>query len=294
VERTGQHLNVANEELQKLVTAAALVVLALPALASPGTAEKAYEAGRYKEAYAEYQRLIGRRPDDARLHFNAGTSAFQDGNLDAATNELSNAIFATDPDLLARAYYNLGNANFRLGEKAGVADEKLADWQRAQASYDSAIKLAPRDEDAKFNRQVVAQRIEELRQQMAQQPPPSGSGQQKDNPGGAKNPGQQQGSQDPGKDPGQPKPQPGGGKDDGQAKGGSGGQRPETKESTPDPAKDRPQPGRQEGGPGEKQNGPLTAEQVRQMLEASKGEEKPWSFRPPPDGKAVERPRRDW
>ena len=54
-----------------------------------------YESGRFDDAYREYSRLLGRRPDDVRLQFNAGASAYQARKYEDAVNHFSAAVAAT-------------------------------------------------------------------------------------------------------------------------------------------------------------------------------------------------------
>lgn len=154
------------------LTVLALLIGSAPVLASAGSALRDYERGKYRAAEREYRRLLKDRPDDARLHFNAGTAAYAAGEYAAATNHLEAATRATDPDLLGRVYYNLGNALYRLGEQAGAPPLTLTNWHQALQHYQNALDLNPDDADARFNREFVQQRIEELQQQLAQQSPP--------------------------------------------------------------------------------------------------------------------------
>ena len=151
----------------------ALLVLALgPAPARADRALRDYERGLYRAAEKEYQRRLQDRPDDARLHYNAGTAAYAAGEYTRATNHLDAATRTNDPELLQRVYYNLGNALYRLGEQAPAPPLTLTNWQQALQHYDSALQLDPEDADARFNREFVQARLEDLQRQLAQQPPP--------------------------------------------------------------------------------------------------------------------------
>src|SRR5207248_2845328 len=68
-----------------------------------------------------------------------------------------------------RTYYNLGNTEYRLGIEAQAADKKQAEWEQAIGNYESALKLNPKDEDAKFNLELVKKQFEELQKQQQQQ-----------------------------------------------------------------------------------------------------------------------------
>ena len=65
------------------------------------------------------------------------------------------------------AYYDLGNARYRLGQ-ASLAKDRPATieaWKSAVAAYDGALALQPQDADARFNRDLVARRLAALEEQ---------------------------------------------------------------------------------------------------------------------------------
>src|SRR5262245_54480675 len=147
-----------------------LFCLALPAFAqaSSSSALKRYESGKYESALREYKRLLLERPDDPRLHFNAGAAAFQVNDFEEARKQLNSALVTQDLQLQERAYYNLGNTEYRLGAEAPALDKKQVQWEQAIANYESALKLNPKDEDAKFNLNLVKSRLEELHRARAE------------------------------------------------------------------------------------------------------------------------------
>jgi Ca-activated chloride channel family protein len=161
---------------------ALVLLLALPAtvFAGPGKALKQYGAGKFDAAQLEYERALKSKPDDPRLHFNAGAAAFQAKDYDTALGHLNSALLAQEVPLQQRAYYNLGNTRFRLGEDAGKPDEKKTHWEQAVKGYESALKLDPKDEDARHNLDFVKQRLEELKQQQQQQKDDKNQQDQKD------------------------------------------------------------------------------------------------------------------
>jgi len=184
----------ANAELRKAV--ALVVLLALPAcaLASAGSAMRQYDSRRYEAAYREYKRLLREDPDNSRLRFNAGASAYQAKNFEQALEHLQSALVTDDLQLQQRAYYNLGNTHFRLGEDESDLKKKEQSWQQATNSYQSALALDPKDADTKFNLEAVRQRLEELKKQQQQQ---QQSKDGKDDPQNQKDPQNQQGKPDP-------------------------------------------------------------------------------------------------
>lgn len=160
----------ANEALRKAVAILLLGLWAFPAFAapSPGTAQRKYEAGKFKEAEREYQRLIERKPNDSRLQYNAGTAAYQAKDFSQATNYFGSSLLSPDLDLQQRSYYNLGNSLFRLGEEQAEPPQKMAAWEQSLKHYERALNLNTNDADAKFNRDFVQKKLEELKQQQSQ------------------------------------------------------------------------------------------------------------------------------
>jgi Ca-activated chloride channel family protein len=156
----------------ELRNAAALILFLLvpvSAWASTSGALKNYGAGRYDVSLQEYERLLKEKPDDARLHFNAGAASFQNKDYEKALKHLNSSLLTEDLQLQQRAYYNLGNTQYRLGEAAHDPTKMQQDWEQAISSYESALALNHQDEDAKFNLELVKKKLEELKKQQQQQ-----------------------------------------------------------------------------------------------------------------------------
>jgi Ca-activated chloride channel family protein len=156
-------------ELRRVAAALLLCLLPLSASASSAQAHRKYQAGQYKEAEQAYQKLLEKKPDDPRLHYNAGAAAYQAGDFAEAAKHFSAAPPSPDLDLQQRAYYNLGNSLFRLGESIPDPAQKSQAWEQSVKQYEGALKLDPADADAKFNQEFVKKKLEELKQQQQQQ-----------------------------------------------------------------------------------------------------------------------------
>jgi len=153
------------------MTKAAAVLLLVWGLA-PGSAQasasralKQYQAGNYEAARLQYEKLLEKRPDDARLHFNIGDAAYQSEAYDDALQHFQSSLVTKDLQLQQQAYYNMGNTAFRLGEKEGDPEKKIGAWEQSLTHYESALKLNPEDHDAQFNHDLVKKRLEEFKQQ---------------------------------------------------------------------------------------------------------------------------------
>jgi Ca-activated chloride channel homolog len=154
-----------------VLAGAALAAAVAPRLTaeSPGEAFDAYSKGDYRKARVEYERLATQRPDDPRLRFNAGAAAYKQNDFTNAAGWFESALATSDVKLQQKAYYNLGDTRYRLGETQKEADRKMALWRESLTNFSAAVNLDPADTNAASNLAYVRQRIEELERQ---QPPP--------------------------------------------------------------------------------------------------------------------------
>jgi Ca-activated chloride channel family protein len=160
----------------------AVMMPAPRAWASPLTAQDEYQKGQYVQAQREYAQSLKRDPNQSHLQFNLGAAAYKAGDFAAATTAFNNALKTREIPLQQSAYYNLGNTLFRQGEKVVTTDPQstLATWQQSLGAFDTALQLKPSDADAKFNRNVVQTRLDELRKQQQQKQNQNGQGDNKD------------------------------------------------------------------------------------------------------------------
>ena len=141
-------------------TAFALMLLLVPLTLRAETgdaADKLYEAGRYPEAAAAYQREIQEHTDSPRLEYNLGTALMQAGQLEDAVAALERAATAaTSEDLRFSALYNLGLCYLRQARDAKAGDATTAYASSADA-YKRALQLRPNEIAAKWNYELASQ-----------------------------------------------------------------------------------------------------------------------------------------
>jgi Ca-activated chloride channel family protein len=292
----------------------------LPANASPAKAMRDYQAGHFKDAANEYSRLLEKQPEDPRLHFNAGTAAYQAKEYDKAAKEFSTAVGSPNPELQQSSYYNLGNTLYRAGEQDSEAEKKSEAWEQALKSYESALKLNPKDPDAAYNRDVVKKKLEELKKQQDQK-----KDQKKDNKQDDKNTDDQkkednkdQQSKDKSDKGKQDKDQQQKDKSDEQKNGEQKSDEQKQQEAK-DQAQKQPKPGdkpedqeKQSPQPGQKdredaaeakeaaeeaaaaKKGVMTQRQAQQLLDAQRNDEKALIFVPPEKKNSRGRVFKDW
>ena len=107
-----------------------------------------------------------RRTQSDTAWFNAGTSALVGGDFPTAIAALQIATLSLNPDLRARALYNLGTANLMQARRdSSRRDSSLS---AASSALQAALLLHPGDSNAKFNY--------ELARRLRPPPKPSGGG----------------------------------------------------------------------------------------------------------------------
>ncbi len=188
--------------------------------------EEAYAAGDYISASEFYDELLTSHPDDPVLHYNYGTAAYKNNMFEDAAKAFLDALKSSDLKLQEKAYYNRGNALYQRGSETLQTDPQhtMEMWEKAAASFDGALQLNSMNDDARYNFELVKQKLEELQKQQEkqdqqqekqqqnqqdqkdqQQKKGGNSGQQKNqDPGDERDSGQEeQSGQPPGEDSGQ-------------------------------------------------------------------------------------------
>lgn len=130
---------------------------------------EAYERKDYKDSAERFSKQLRLRPESPELHFNLGSAAYQAGDLDQALVAFSKAVTSPDPTLHAKAEYNLGNTLFKRGAELKEKEPKIQEWKNALQHYDQALKVEPKNSDAKYNRDLVAKMIEEQEKKQQQE-----------------------------------------------------------------------------------------------------------------------------
>ena len=170
--------NVQRSTLNVAASVILAVIVFLPSIvaASPATALKEFNSGSFTNALTEYERLLNeqtlkQKPEDPRLHFNAGTAAYRATNYSVAIQHFNAVLTAKDIRLQQSAYYNLGNTHFKLGQQADDLDKLQEAWEEAIKQFEHAVALDKTDENAAFNLVFVKQGIEQIKlmREMARQ-----------------------------------------------------------------------------------------------------------------------------
>lgn len=151
--------------------ATALVVLVSQTVdASPWSGEQAYAKGDYPAAVQAYREAAKERPDDAQIQFNLGAAAYKERNYEDALGAFQTALNTQDMSLQNKAYYNMGNTLYRIGEgmEKREPQKTIERWEASIKAYEGALKLNADDQDALYNQEFLKKKLEALKKQEKQ------------------------------------------------------------------------------------------------------------------------------
>lgn len=167
--------------------------------ATPQSAEQAYQRGDFATAQQEYAASAAKQPSNVELRFNTGSAAYKAGDYAKAADGFQSSLKTEEVSVQHDAYYNLGNTQYRLGQKGEKEhpQETIKTWEEAVKSYDAALQIAAGDTEAKHNRDFVMRKIEQLKKQEEQKKQDRQDNKsQKDPSQGPKNDSKDQGGKD--------------------------------------------------------------------------------------------------
>jgi len=127
-----------------------------------------YQQGEYALAQQDYEELLRLNPGDPKLHYNAGTAAYQSGKHNEAANHFRSSLRTSDLNLQHRAFYNLGNTHYRLGAQMQRPEDQIPVWEEAASHFEAASELNPQDNSSKRNLKFIRTKIEEAKRKLEQ------------------------------------------------------------------------------------------------------------------------------
>lgn len=133
------------------------VFFSLSALSDPfREGVKKYKKEKYDEAQSSFTEGLIKSPEDFRLHYNLGNSAYKMKDYEKAEKSYLTALsyLKGNAEVEEKIYYNLGNTYFRQGK-----------LDKSIIFYRKALELKPDDEDAKKNLAFVMRLLEEMKKQ---------------------------------------------------------------------------------------------------------------------------------
>jgi tetratricopeptide (TPR) repeat protein len=134
-----------------LVAHRTLAAVDVPAL------QQQLSQGRTTEVRRELDRELANDPENPHLLYNRAVTAYAEGRFEEALLDLDLVESSRSRSLVAKARFQKGNADFRLGLIARTNDVEAAisRWKQSVASYDALLKESPGHRDARENRELV-------------------------------------------------------------------------------------------------------------------------------------------
>ena len=119
---------------------------------------RAYRSGSYADAETAYRKAVDKNPNNPQAHYDLGCSLLKQNNDKAADAEFQKAAkLSKDPLRGSQAHYNMG-----------IIDQKNQDYKEAIRHYEDALKLNPKDEDARYNLELCKKLLKQQQQQQKQ------------------------------------------------------------------------------------------------------------------------------
>jgi Ca-activated chloride channel homolog len=149
--------------MRKRLAALLMVVLLTSAAVFSGIerGNRLYRAGQYAEAVEAYRAALGTRADGPILRYNLGTALLHLGNYAEAEEHLRGALDRVDPQQRGLVHYNLGQRFLEEARRSGDPTATAALYDAAVESYRQALRLQPRDADAKWNYELALRERDE-------------------------------------------------------------------------------------------------------------------------------------
>jgi Ca-activated chloride channel homolog len=117
-----------------------------------------YENGRFHNAEAAYKKSVEIAPQQFTGSYNLGNALYRQNKFEEASQQYLNASANNNVnELQAKAMYNMGNALLK--------NEKYAESIEA---YKKALRLNPRDQDARYNLAYAQKKLQQQQQQQDQ------------------------------------------------------------------------------------------------------------------------------
>ncbi len=133
-------------------------------------ANAAIRASDYATGIRLLEQAISQDDDNPSLSYNLAIARYRKGDVEIARQLFTKVAAAEDPELAAKARYNLGNADFaeaiqKLEQDQAVARKQL---ESAIENYRQALQIDRTDSDARANIELANRLIDQLQDEQKQ------------------------------------------------------------------------------------------------------------------------------
>lgn len=118
---------------------------------------KAAKAQQKDKAFSLFNDNAVRYPEDGRLQYNLGTGFYQKGQYDQAIKAWQSTLDSKKQPAPSQTWYNIGNAYYQKQE-----------WQNALKAYKQSLLADPKNQNARYNYELVKRQLQQNQQQQQQ------------------------------------------------------------------------------------------------------------------------------
>ena len=119
--------------------------------------QKLYKEGKFDEARSYYEHILLNREKDDAARFGLGVSAYQQKDVETASQVFNDVMITNDKSLQSKALYKIGT----LFNEQKKVEESLTFFKKA-------IESDPLNEDAKFNYELLKRHLQNQQQDQQQ------------------------------------------------------------------------------------------------------------------------------
>lgn len=130
-----------------------------------------YHKGQFDASIQEYEKALKSSPESPEINFNLGTALYKDERYVDAVAPLQKGLLSHDPEVKKKAQFNLGNAYYGLGLQVEdkKVDEAIQVLEESLRQFETLMNVNDKDQDARYNHDVVKKKLEELKKKQQQQ-----------------------------------------------------------------------------------------------------------------------------
>jgi len=134
-----------------------------------------YEQGDYIASERKYKEALEKDTESDIINFNLGTALYKKEEYEEAVDHFQKVYLSEDDLLKQKAYYNSGNALYKIGiseEQGGSATAAIPPVEQSLKQYERALEIDKNDEDTNHNYVFVQKelkRLQEIQKQEQQQ-----------------------------------------------------------------------------------------------------------------------------
>jgi len=134
-----------------------------------------YDQGDYIASEKKYNEALEKDTESDIINFNLGTALYKKEEYGEAMDHFQKVYLSEDDQLKQKAYYNSGNALYKIGiseERMGSVTAAIPPVEQSLKQYKRALEIDEYDEDTKHNYVFVQKelkRLQEIQKQEQQQ-----------------------------------------------------------------------------------------------------------------------------